>query len=232
MMSVTAIAPIPHILFIKTEEDFTQKAARDLKDAGYSPIILPDIQKAIADWESYQPSMIILERGRAGDVGLKFIRRLRSRGQRIWIVFLVDRETLEERIACLDAGADDYVLKPYRAESFLKLVRFYLQPSETSKEQLQFGDLVLDLSSRRLLLLGKAIDLTMKEFDLLKYLMAHPTETLSRDQIIENVWGDDFQGESNVIEVYIRYLRLKIEHEGHRRLIHTVRGVGYVLREP
>jgi DNA-binding response OmpR family regulator len=232
MMSVTAIAPIPHILFIKTEEDFTQKAARDLKDAGYSPIILPDIQKAIADWESYQPSMIILERGRAGDVGLKFIRRLRSRGQRIWIVFLVDRETLEERIACLEAGADDYVLKPYRAESFLKLVRFYLQPSETSKEQLQFGDLVLDLSSRRLLLLGKAIDLTMKEFDLLKYLMAHPTKTLSREQIIENVWGDDFQGESNVIEVYIRYLRLKIEHEGHRRLIHTVRGVGYVLREP
>lgn len=231
-MSVTAIAPIPHILFIKTEEDFTQKAARDLKNAGYSPIILPDIQKAIPDWESYQPSMIILERGRAGDVGLKFIRRLRSRGQQIWIVFLVDRETLEERIACLDAGADDYVLKPYRAESFLKLVSFYLQPSETSKEQLQFGDLVLDLSSRRLILLGKAIDLTMKEFDLLKYLMAHPTKTLSREQIIENVWGDDFQGESNVIEVYIRYLRLKIEHEGHRRLIHTVRGVGYVLREP
>jgi DNA-binding response OmpR family regulator len=231
-MSVTPPASIPHILFIKTEEEFTQKAAQDLKDTGYLAIILPDIQQAIADWESYQPSMIILERGRAGDIGVKFIRRLRSRGHRIWVVMLVDRETLEERIACLEAGADDYVLKPYRSESFLKLVRFYLQPSEVNKEHLQFGDLVLDLTSRRLLLLGRAIDLTMKEFELLKYLMANPTEILTRDQIISNVWGYDFQGESNIIEVYIRYLRLKIESEGHRRLIHTVRGVGYVLREP
>jgi len=231
-MSVPPTASIPHILFIKTEEEFTQKAAQDLKDAGYLAIILPDIQQAIADWETYQPSMIILERGRAGDIGVKFIRRLRSRGHRIWVVMLVDRETLEERIACLEAGADDYVLKPYRPESFLKLVRFYLQPSVVNKEHLQFGDLVLDLTSRRLLLLGRAIDLTMKEFELLKYLMANPTEILTRDQIISNVWGYDFQGESNIIEVYIRYLRLKIESEGHRRLIHTVRGVGYVLREP
>jgi DNA-binding response OmpR family regulator len=142
-MSVPPLASIPHILFIKTEEEFTQKAAQDLKDAGYLAIILPDIQQAITDWESYQPSMIILERGRAGDIGVKFIRRLRSRGHRIWVVMLVDRETLEERIACLEEGADDYVLKPYRSESFLKLVRFYLQPSEVNNEQLQFLDFVL-----------------------------------------------------------------------------------------
>jgi OmpR family response regulator NblR len=231
-MSTVSTLPPPPILLIKTEEDFTHQASQDLKDRGYLPIILPDLQQAIADWESYQPAMILMDRGRVGEAGIKFLRRLRSRGNRIWVIFVVERETVEERIACIEAGADDYVLKPYRPESFLQLVRFYLQPAETSKEQLQFGDLILDLASRRLLIAGKTIGLTMKEFELLKYLMAHPTEILTREQIIENVWGFEFQGESNVIEVYIRYLRLKIEQEGHRRLIHTVRGVGYVLREP
>jgi DNA-binding response OmpR family regulator len=94
-----------------------------------------------------------------------------------------------------------------------------------------FGDLVLDLATRRLSYKNKNIELTMKEFELLRYLMIHPKEVLSRDQILENVWGDEFQGESNVIEVYIRYLRLKMEAGGQKRLIHTVRGVGYVLRE-
>jgi len=138
---------------------------------------------------------------------------------------------LEERLACLEAGADDYFLKPYNSQSFLKLIRFYLQPLETIPEQLRFGDLVLDLVTRRLSYKNKNIELTMKEFELLRYLMIHPKEVLSRDQILENVWGDEFRGESNVIEVYIRYLRLKMEAGGQKRLIHTVRGVGYVLRE-
>ncbi|MFN7660934.1 MAG: winged helix-turn-helix domain-containing protein, partial [Dolichospermum sp.] len=98
-------------------------------------------------------------------------------------------------------------------------------------EQLRFGDLVLDIGTRRAIYNSKAIDLTMKEFELLKFLMEHPREVLSREQILENVWGYDFMGESNVIEVYVRYLRLKIEEEGQKRLIQTVRGVGYVLRE-
>lgn len=231
-MSAVSTLPPPPILLIKTDESFTSQAIQDLKEHGYLPIVLSDLQQAIANWESFKPAMILVDRRRMGDSDLKLLQRLRSKGLRIWVIFVVEWETVDERVACLEAGADDYVLKPYRAESFLQLVRFYLQPAETSKEQLQFGDLVLDLTSRRLLVAGKAIDLTMKEFELLKYLMAHPTEILTREQIIENVWGVDFQGESNVIEVYIRYLRLKIEQEGHRRLIHTVRGVGYVLREP
>lgn len=113
----------------------------------------------------------------------------------------------------------------------MRLVRFYLQPTITVKEQLRFRELVLDLITRRLFLNEKGIDLTMKEFELLKYLMSHPREVLTREQILENVWGYNFQGESNVIEVYIRYLRLKMETEGQKRLIHTVRGVGYVMRE-
>jgi DNA-binding response OmpR family regulator len=110
-------------------------------------------------------------------------------------------------------------------------VKLYLQPDKVGTEQLRFGDLVLDLATRRAFRHERAIDLTMKEFELLKYLMEHPREVLTREQILENVWGYDFMGESNVIEVYVRYLRLKIEDEGEKRLIQTVRGVGYVLRE-
>jgi len=147
------------------------------------------------------------------------------------VVLLMARDTVEDRAACLEAGADDYFLKPYRSEEFLKLVRLYLQPDQAGVEQLHFGDLALDLSTRRALRQNRAIELTMKEFELLKYLMEHPREVLTREQILENVWGYDFMGESNVIEVYVRYLRLKIEDEGEKRLIQTVRGVGYVLRE-
>jgi DNA-binding response OmpR family regulator len=141
------------------------------------------------------------------------------------------RETVDDRVACLESGADDYFLKPYRTETFLQMVRLYLEPEAGVTEQVRFGDLVLDLTTRRALRGGRVIDLTMKEFELLKYLMTHPREVLTREQILENVWGYDFMGESNVIEVYIRYLRLKVEDEGEKRLIQTVRGVGYVLRE-
>jgi OmpR family response regulator NblR len=141
-------------------------------------------------------------------------------------------ERLEDRVACLEAGGDDYIVAPYQGDRFLSQVQFYLQPPRESEEQLRFGDLVLDLSTRRAIRNGRDFDLTMKEFELLKYLMLHPREVVTREQILENVWGYDFMGESNVIEVYIRYLRLKIEDEGEKRLIQTVRGVGYVLREP
>ena len=147
------------------------------------------------------------------------------------VLLLMARDGLDDRVACLEAGADDYFLKPYRSEEFLKLVQLYLQPDTPSTEQLRFADLALDLATRRALRQNRVIDLTMKEFELLKFLMEHPREVLTREQILENVWGYDFMGESNVIEVYIRYLRLKIEDEGEKRLIQTVRGVGYVLRE-
>ncbi|WNF13543.1 response regulator transcription factor NblR [Microcystis aeruginosa] len=219
------------ILLVGIEENIAKLASADLQEAGYRPLIVPSIDIAFPEVESWQPAMIILDRFLAEEAGVTFCRRLRSQGSRVYIILLVSQETLEERLACLEAGADDYFLKPYNSQSFLKLIRFYLQPLETIPEQLRFGDLVLDLVTRRLSYKNKNIELTMKEFELLRYLMIHPKEVLSRDQILENVWGDEFQGESNVIEVYIRYLRLKMEAGGQKRLIHTVRGVGYVLRE-
>jgi DNA-binding response OmpR family regulator len=219
------------ILLVGIEENIAKLASADLQEAGYRPLIVPSIDIAFPEVQSWQPAMIILDRFLAEEAGVTFCRRLRSQGSRVYIILLVSQETLEERLACLEAGADDYFLKPYNSQSFLKLIRFYLQPLETIPEQLRFGDLVLDLVTRRLSYKNKNIELTMKEFELLRYLMIHPKEVLSRDQILENVWGDEFRGESNVIEVYIRYLRLKMEAGGQKRLIHTVRGVGYVLRE-
>lgn len=224
-------APSSCILLVGTDENFSQRASSDLREAGYKPVVVPEARQAGSECRLLQPALVVLDWQRSGEPGLRLCRQLRSAGNPLVILMVVERETLEERIACLEAGADDYLLKPYCSETFLKQVRFYLQPSESPKEQLQFGELVLDLASRRLFLDGEAIDLTMKEFELLKYFMSHPREVLSREEILENVWGYDFQGESNVIEVYIRYLRLKIESKGHKRSIHTVRGTGYILRE-
>jgi DNA-binding response OmpR family regulator len=178
------------------------------------------------------PAMIVVDKAWGDKPGIEFCHQVRSSGNRVPILLLVDRETVDERVFCLEAGADDYFLKPYKREEFLNLIDLYLQPISTNKEQIRFGELVLDLTTRQVIRNDEEIDLTMKEFELLKYLMSNPQKILTREEIIENVWGYDYRGESNVIEVYIRYLRLKIEGEGQKRLIQTVRGIGYVLREP
>ncbi|WP_390889282.1 response regulator transcription factor NblR [Leptodesmis sichuanensis] len=219
------------VLVVETDEVLARHVSADLKEAGYDAQVVQDAASGLRRMAETQPLLVVVDRMLAGESGLSFCNRLRSNGVRVPILMLMARDTVEDRVACLEAGADDYFLKPYRTEEFLKLVRLYLQPDAQSSEKLRFGDLVLDLSTRRAMRNGRTIDLTMKEFELLKYLMEHPREVLAREQILENVWGYDFVGESNVIEVYIRYLRLKIEDEGEKRLIQTVRGVGYVLRE-
>ena len=224
-------APNPCVLLIETDEALASHVSLDLKESGYDTVLAPDAIGGLRQATEQQPALIVVDRMLAGESGLWFCNRLRSLGNRVPVLLMMARDGVDDRVACLEAGADDYFLKPYRTEEFLRLVRLYLQPDNPTSERLRFGDLMLDLSTRRALRNGRAIDLTMKEFELLKYLMEHPREVLTREQILENVWGYDFVGESNVIEVYIRYLRLKIEDEGEKRLIQTVRGVGYVMRE-
>jgi OmpR family response regulator NblR len=221
----------PRVLLVETDESLAQHVSADLRESGYETAIAYDATSGLHQASEFQPSLIVIDRMLAGESGLSLCNSLRAAGVRMPVVLLMARDSVDDRVACLEAGADDYFLKPYRTEEFLKLIQLYLQPDTVSAEQLRFGELVLDLATRRALRYGRAIDLTMKEFELLKYLMEHPREVLTREQILENVWGYDFMGESNVIEVYIRYLRLKIEDEGEKRLIQTVRGVGYVLRE-
>ncbi|UBF25595.1 response regulator transcription factor [Kovacikia minuta CCNUW1] len=223
--------PSPRVLLVEADETLASHVSLDLKESGYETVVAQDAASGLRQASEVQPALIVVDRMLAGESGLGFCNRLRSQGNRVPVLLLMARDTVDDRVACLEAGADDYFLKPYRTDEFLKLVRLYLQPDTPSNEKLRFGDLMLDLATRRAHRNGRAIDLTMKEFELLKYLMEHPREVLTREQILENVWGYDFVGESNVIEVYIRYLRLKIEDEGEKRLIQTVRGVGYVMRE-
>ncbi|MBR8830882.1 MAG: Response regulator MprA [Chroococcopsis gigantea SAG 12.99] len=221
----------PCIMLIGTDEFITRQGSADLRETGYQPVNLNDVNNALKEYRTLKPAMIIIDRVATAELGIEFCQELRLQGEKVFIIMLLPEETLEERVLSLEAGADDYFIKPYNTQGFLKLISFYLQQPDTVKEQLRFGDMVLDLSCRRLFLKNTGIDLTMKEFELLRYMMVHPKEVLTREQILENVWGYDFQGESNVIEVYVRYLRLKMEAGGNKRLIHTVRGVGYVLRE-
>ena len=224
-------AESPRVLVVETDEVLAQHVSSDLRESGYETAIAHDAVSGMRQVKDFQPALVVIDRLLAGESGLALCNHLRASGAQMPVLLMMAKDGLDDRIACLQAGADDYFLKPYRSEEFLRLVRLYLQSDATSSEQLRFGDLILDLATRRAKRSDRVIDLTMKEFELLKYLMEHPREVLTREQILENVWGYDFVGESNVIEVYIRYLRLKIEEEDEKRLIQTVRGVGYVLRE-
>ncbi|MGA1264108.1 MAG: response regulator transcription factor NblR [Prochlorothrix sp.] len=231
MAALPSTLPPLTIMLVEPDVALAQQIAQDLEEAGYSAAVTTNFSEGLSQSLQYQPTLIVIDRLLAGESGLKLCQELRHQGYRNSLLLMMAHDSLDDRIACLECGADDYLLKPYRSDSFLQLIRLYLQPTAIASEQLRFSDLTLDLSTRRAQRQGRNIDLTMKEFELLKYLMEHPREVLTREQILENVWGYEFMGESNVIEVYIRYLRLKIENDGEKRLIQTVRGVGYVLRE-
>ena len=230
-MSTLTVDQNRSVLIIESDEILAQYVSLDLKESGYHPFVAPNSSLGLHRAMELQPALIVIDRMLAGESGLSLCSNLRKMGNKMPMLLLMARDQVEDRVACLESGADDYFLKPYKSDDFLQLISFYLQPSTLDKDQLRFGNLVLDLGGRRVFCNGRSIELTMKEFELLKFLMEHPREVLSREQILENVWGYNFLGESNVIEVYIRYLRLKIEREGEKRLIQTVRGIGYVLRE-
>lgn len=230
-MGTSITDPGTHVLLIGTNEGQTRQMEFDLQEAGYHPVVASSAKAGLALATESTPTLVIVDRLLGGESGLVLCQTLRSQGIKAPIVLLMVKDSLEDRVACLECGADDYFLKPYRADAFLRMVQLYLQTPSGETDNLRFGDLMLDLENRHALRGDRLIELTMKEFELLKYLMEHPREVLPREQILENVWGYDFVGESNVIEVYVRYLRLKIDGEDDKRLIQTVRGVGYVLRE-
>ncbi|MGB3615081.1 MAG: response regulator transcription factor [Elainellaceae cyanobacterium] len=219
------------ILLIESDQALSRQIHADLIESGYDTAVATDAAQGLQHVQGFQPALIVIDRMLSGTSGLTFCRLLREQGIQTPVVLLMARDAVDDRAACLDVGADDYFLKPYRTDDFLAVVNLYLRPQENVVEQLRFGDLTLDVAARHATRRSRVIELTMKEFELLRYFMEHPRTVLTREQILENVWGYDFMGESNVIEVYIRYLRLKIEQDNEKRLIQTVRGVGYVLRE-
>jgi two-component system, OmpR family, response regulator NblR len=219
------------ILLVENELILAEKIGSDLAKAGYQTSIAQDAKAGFEQAKKINPALVAIDRSLVGDSALTLVTQLREIGCVAPILLLMAHDTVADRVACLQSGADDYFLKPYHAPDFLHTIGLYLHTQVTGGEQLRFADLVLDLVTRRIFRGETAIELTVKEFELLRYLMSHPETELTREQILENVWGYDFLGESNVIEVYVRYLRLKLEKEGGKRLIQTVRGVGYVLRD-
>jgi DNA-binding response OmpR family regulator len=221
-----------HILVVEDEAKLARFIELELSYEGYQVSLADDGLTGLTTARESKPDLIILDWMLPGLTGLEVCRRLRSTGEKVPIILLTAKDEVSDRVAGLDAGADDYVVKPFSIEELLARVRAHLRRmQEAEPETLYFEDLSLNRQTREVLRGNRLIDLTAKEFDLLDYLMTHPRQVITRDRILEQVWGYDFLGDSNIIEVYIRYLRLKLEANQEKRLIQTVRGVGYVLRE-
>jgi len=222
-----------HILLVEDEVKLAKFVELELGFEGYQVSVANDGLTGLSMARESHPDLILLDWMLPGMTGLEICRRLRTTGDKVPIILLTAKDEVSDRVAGLDAGADDYVVKPFSVEELLARVRARIRRTseESSENILQFDDLKLNRSTREVYRNTRLIDLTAKEFDLLEYLLSHPRQVITRDRILEEVWGYDFMGDSNIIEVYVRYLRLKLEANQEKRLIQTVRGVGYVLRE-
>lgn len=219
------------ILVIEDEERIRQFLQRGLSFEGYRVDTVPDGQTGLELARENPPDLVLLDLMLPGMDGLEVCRRIRAASD-VPILMLTAKETIEDRVTGLDAGADDYLVKPFAFDELMARVRALLRRSQPSQPQVyRFADLELDTGTRQGRRAGRVFDLTAKEYELLELFMRHPRQVLTRDLIFDRVWNYDFGGESNIIEVYVRYLRQKTEEGGLPRLIHTVRGIGYVLRE-
>jgi two-component system response regulator MprA len=198
---------------------------------GYEVDLAENGEEALERLGRAEPDTLILDVLMPGMDGLEVSRRLRRRGSQVPILMLTARDAVENRVEGLDAGADDYVTKPFALEELLARVRALLRRATGAGEVLRFADLELDPSTRQVTRGDDRIELTRTEFSLLELLMLNPRQVLTRSIIFERVWGYDFGYASNSLDVYIGYLRRKTEVGGRPRLIQTVRGVGYALRE-
>ena len=221
------------ILVVDDERAVRESLRRALELEGYDVGLASDGSEALEKLEGdAQPDAIILDVLMPGTDGLEVSRTLRRSGSRVPVLMLTARAEVGDRVAGLDAGADDYLTKPFALEELLARLRALLRrTADGSGEALRFADLELDPGTREVTRGGEPIELTRTEFSLLELFMVNPRQVLTRSVIFERVWGYDFGYGSNSLDVYIGYLRRKTEAGGKPRLIHTVRGVGYALRE-
>jgi two-component system response regulator MprA len=220
------------ILVIEDDERILNFIRRGLAFEGYQVMTAADGLSGLALARDNPPDLVILDWMMPGLDGLEVCRRLRAADD-VPILMLTAKDSLSDKVKGLDAGADDYLVKPFEFEELLARIRALLRRARAEAPSvLSFLDLKLDSGTRRAARGGRDIELTAKEYELLELLMQHPRQVLTREVIFDRVWQYDFGGESNIIEVYVRYLRQKTEAGGEPRLIHTVRSVGYVLREP
>ena len=225
------------ILVVDDDRAVRESLRRSLEFNGYQVKLASDGAQALEAIIADRPDAMVLDVMMPRLDGLEVARRLRSTGDDLPILVLTARDTVSDRVSGLDAGADDYLPKPFALEELLARLRALLRravpegQNGQASEMLSFADLTLDPGTREVRRGGREISLTRTEFALLELFLSYPKHVLTRGRILEEVWGYDFPTSGNALEVYVGYLRRKTEAEGEPRLIHTVRGVGYVLRE-
>jgi two-component system response regulator MprA len=222
------------ILVVDDEPALRDSLSRALRFEGYTVLAARDGHEALARRREESPDLVILDVMMPGITGLEVCRRLRAGGDTIPVLMLTARDAVGDRVSGLDAGADDYLAKPFALEELLARVRALhrraVVPAEEPRE-LAFADVTLDPVGYEVRRGERRLELTRTEFALLELFLRHPRQVLTRSQIFERVWGYDFGASSNSLDVYVGYLRRKLEDGGEPRVIQTVRGVGYVLRE-
>ena len=220
------------VLIVEDDRRVRSFLERGLSEEGHGVRACADAATADSAISEGGVEAVLLDWMLTGEPGLDLLRRWRARGDVTPVIMLTARDALEDRVAALDAGADDYLVKPFRFEELLARLRAVLRRAAgRASPALRCADLVLDPARHRVTRAGTAVRLTAREFALLHFLLQHAGEVVSRTRIAAAVWEHDFDTSSNVIEVYVRYLRAKIDEPFGRPLLHTVRGVGYVLRE-
>ena len=220
------------ILLVEDDPKLAKFIESELTLEGYHVTVTLNGLDGLMIARTAEPDLLILDWMLPGVSGLDICLRLRSTGVQVPIIMLTAKDEVPDRVTGLNAGADDYVTKPFSMEELLARVKARLRRTQPNDlDRLEFEDLILNCLTREVYRGSQLIELTAKEFDLLEFLLRNPRQVITRDRILEKVWGYDFMGESNIIEVYIRALRIKLEASNSKRLLHTVRGVGYVLRE-
>jgi two-component system response regulator MprA len=222
-----------HILIVDDDNRVTSALRRTLAYEGYQISVAANGEAALFIVRSRPPDLVILDLMLPGIDGLEVCRRIRSAGDGIAVLMLTARDAVADRVAGLETGADDYLVKPFASEELLARVKALLRrrnPPDVMREVLVFENLELDTATRQAKRNNHLIDLSTTEYELLLMLMRNPRIVLTRSVLMDRIWGSDFEGGPNVLEVYIGHLRNKLEQRGESRLIQTVRGAGYVLR--
>jgi two-component system response regulator MprA len=224
---------VPTVLVVDDEPDVRHSLEGGLTFEGYDVTTAPDGGRALGLLAEGLPDVVVLDVMMPFVDGLEVCRRIRAKGYDVPVLLLTARDTTDDRVDGLDAGADDYLVKPFALEELLARLRALLRRAKGSPQngRLTFADLSMDCAAREVTRDGVPLELTRTEYDLLELFLLHPRQVLTREVILREVWGLDFDPGSNTMDVFVGYLRRKTEVDGRPRLLHNVRGVGYVLRE-
>jgi two-component system OmpR family response regulator len=228
--------PEARLLVVDDEPNIRELLSASLRYAGFEVATAADGQQALALADSFRPDLLVLDVMMPGLDGFGVVRRMRQSGRHTPVLFLTARDAAEDKVSGLTLGGDDYVTKPFSLDEVIARIRAVLRRTAGAQQaadapRLSFADIELDEESHEVIKAGELISLSPTEFKLLRYLMANAGRVLSKAQILDHVWNYDFNGEANVVESYISYLRRKIDTT-EPRLLHTIRGVGYTLRLP